>query len=94
MPKIPGELDTLETLAAHAASLEHDPQLHGDWTDISKRSNPARQQEVVADTGVHLHQRRSVCAKVTTSDTQHIGEILEAATVRPSVNQVRVSHRP
>merc|ERR1712135_255067 len=95
--KIPGGLNTSETLAAHAENLQqlgldyvdhlmvHYP---GDWYDTPARSNPARRQEewLALESIYKKGEARSL--GISHYCSQHIDDILEVATVRPSVNQV------
>lgn len=97
MTKIPGGLDTSETLAAHAENLQqlgldyvdhlmvHYP---GDWSDTPERSNPARRQEewLALESIYKKGEARSL--GISHYCSQHIDDVLEVATVRPSVNQV------
>lgn len=97
MTKIPGGLDTEETLAAHKENMEqlgldyvdhlmtHYP---ADWSASKARANPARRQEewLALESIYKTGAARSI--GISHYCSNHIDDILEVATVRPSVNQV------
>lgn len=97
MTKIPGGLNTSETLAAHEENMAllgldyvdhlmtHFPS---DWDESEDRSSPERRQEewLALESIYYTGAARSI--GVSHYCSQHIDDILEVATVRPSVNQV------
>jgi diketogulonate reductase-like aldo/keto reductase len=97
MTKIPGGLNTTEVMAAHDENMEllgldyvdhlmtHFP---GDWNENPATSNPAmRQEEWLALESIYYSgAARSI--GVSHYCTSHINDVLEVATVIPSINQV------
>ena len=99
MTKIPGGLNTTETLDAHNQNMEwlgldyvdhlmtHFP---ADWSETPSRSSPeARQEEWLALESIYkTGAARSI--GVSHYCNSHIDDILKVATVQPSVNQVEI----
>jgi len=97
MTKIPGGLDKSETLAAHAENMEqlgldyvdhvmtHYP---ADWDASPSRATPQRRQEewLALESIYKTGAARSI--GISHYCTNHIDDVLEFATVRPSINQV------
>jgi len=97
MTKIPGGLNTTETLAAHDDNLAqlglnyvdhlmtHFPS---DWDASSDRATPERRQEEwrALEAIYNAGQARSI--GVSHYCSNHIDDVLKVATVRPSINQV------
>jgi diketogulonate reductase-like aldo/keto reductase len=97
MTKIPGGLDTDETLAAHKQNMEllgldyvdhlmtHFP---ADWNVSPDRATPERRQEEwkALESIYKKGEARSI--GISHYCSQHIDDVLKVATVRPSVNQV------
>jgi diketogulonate reductase-like aldo/keto reductase len=97
MTKIPGGLNTSETLAAHKENMEllgleyvdhlmtHYP---ADWDATPERANPKRRQEewMALESVYKTGEARSI--GVSHYCTSHIDDVLAVATVRPSINQV------
>jgi len=97
MTKIPGGLTTNETLAAHKQNMEllgldyvdhlmtHYP---ADWAASSDRATPQRRQEEWKALESIYKSGAARSIGVSHYCERHIDDILEVATVRPSVNQV------
>jgi len=97
MTKVPGGLDASETLAAHKENMEqlgldyvdhlmtHYP---ADWSATPSRANPKRRQEEwqALESIYKTGEARSI--GISHYCSNHIDDILDVATVRPSVNQV------
>lgn len=97
MTKVPGGLDTKETLAAHKQNMEllgldyvdhlmtHFP---ADWNASPDRATPERRQEEwkALESIYKKGEARSI--GISHYCSRHIDDILAVATVRPSVNQV------
>jgi len=97
MTKIPGGLDTKETLAAHKENMEqlgldyvdhlmtHYP---ADWSASKDRATPERRQEewLALESIYKTGEARSL--GVSHYCSNHIDDVLKVATVRPSINQV------
>jgi len=97
MTKIPGGLDAAETLAAHKENMEqlgldyvdhlmtHFP---ADWSASPDRATPQRRQEEwkALESVYKSGEARSI--GISHYCSNHIDDVLEVATVKPSVNQV------
>ena len=97
MTKLEGGLNTSEVLTAHAENMEwlqldyvdhlmsHFP---ADWYETPERSTPERRQEewLALESVYNTGAARSI--GISHYCSQHIDDVMEVATVKPSVNQV------
>jgi len=97
MTKIPGGLDYDETLKAHRENMEqlgldyvdhlmtHFP---ADWGATPERSNPARRQAEWRALEKTYNDGEARSIGVSHYCSNHIQDVLDVATIKPSVNQV------
>lgn len=97
MTKIPGGLNESEVMSAHADNLKwlgldyvdhlmtHFPC---DWQETPARCNPERRKEHWKALETLFNQGKTRSIGISHYCKQHIDDILEIATVLPSVNQV------